>query len=75
MRLTALVAVGLLSTTAFAVDAPAAPIYFIHVGKGSGTLDGVAFANTDFAITARGDTDNRISDNFGLAIEHDSAVN
>src|SRR5262249_43511272 len=40
-----------------AMQASAATITYIQTGHGSGTLDGVAF-DSDFAVTAIGDTDN-----------------
>lgn len=59
---------------AFAVSAYAIPITFTHYGEGaSGTLNGVAFSNADFTITALGDTDNRLPYSAGFFIDHDSA--
>lgn len=40
--------------------ADAAPVIFTHEGIGSGQLDGVSFTSAQFAITATGDTEDRV---------------
>jgi hypothetical protein len=51
----------------------AMPITFIHQGSGSGTLDGAAFGQSAFTITAFGDTDNVETYSSGFFIDHISA--
>ena len=54
----------------------ASPITFIYSGSGSGTLDGTAFATTDFTITATADTTNRQAcfNAFCFTIDHTTAT-
>jgi hypothetical protein len=46
---------------------------FYHTGSGSGTLDDVPFATSDYVITATGDTDDRQGDSVTWWIDHTSA--
>lgn len=64
----------LLLAIALAVTAKADPIMFTYTGHGSGTLDGNAFGDTAFTITAWGDTANRTDNGSAYAIIHDSAT-
>ena len=50
--------------------ANAVPITFIHSGNGSGTIDGVAFTDSDVVFTATGNTDDRISSGGTFIIDH-----
>ncbi|HEY4312282.1 MAG TPA: PEP-CTERM sorting domain-containing protein [Pirellulales bacterium] len=52
--------VALSCTASLATVAKAVPIEFIQTGSGSGTLDGIPFANSAFIIKSFGDTDNRV---------------
>jgi hypothetical protein len=63
-------------TLAFYVSTTAAaPITFIHMGSGSGSLNGVPFDVSNFTITATGDTSDRITWTVGLyEIPHDTAT-
>ncbi|MBN2271047.1 MAG: PEP-CTERM sorting domain-containing protein [Sedimentisphaerales bacterium] len=54
-------------------EAPAGILMFTHEGNGSGTLGGNAFPASDFVITAVGDTDDRLSFEYGWWINHISA--
>lgn len=53
----------------------ATPIQFTYTGVGSGTLNGVPFADSAFRISARADTSNRQSCTFGVCtfVDHGSA--
>jgi hypothetical protein len=66
--LAVLVAFALLPSIANAV-----PITFIHTGVGSGTLNGVPFADADFTITSTGDTNNRNAPFPAFTIEHSAS--
>ena len=58
----------------FGTTAMAVPITFIHSGSGSGSIGGTDFANTDFVITAIGDTDDKDNQGgFADFIDHQSA--
>ena len=67
--LLALSVVFLISTSTYA-----ASITFIHEGSGSGTLNGIAFEDLDFTITAYGDTNNVESYESGFFINHSIAT-
>lgn len=55
-------------------SAIAAPIVFVHTGKGSGTIDETPFSDADFTITAIGVTENREFDPPDVFwIDHNSA--
>ena len=53
-----------------AAPAVSVPITFVHEGRGSGTLNGVPFAASDFVITSVTDTLNRQSFSGGFFIDH-----
>jgi hypothetical protein len=57
------------------IEAFAAPITFTHRAASvvSGTVDGNPFTAASFAITATGDTSNRVSFGSGFSITHDTA--
>ncbi len=53
--------------------ATAALITFTWSGTGSGAIGSTSFTNSDFVITAVGDTTNLSSFSFGTSIDHDTA--
>lgn len=59
---------------ALSANAFALPIMFTHTGRGSGTIDDMAFSDADFTVTALGATENRNDETPGLFfINHDSS--
>jgi hypothetical protein len=59
------------------VTASAVTITFTHEGTGSGSLNGIPFASSNFVIVGLGDTDDRVasSGGDGFSIDHTSALN
>lgn len=59
---------SLMASSAFAV-----PISFMQQGRGSGSIGGVCFNNTDFTIYATADTENRLSYRSGYFLDNTAA--
>lgn len=72
-RLLVVLAVQVISVTAFVASSYAALITFTHTGSGSGSIGDLLFIGKDFTITGVGDTDNRESFDGGFFIDHDEA--
>jgi hypothetical protein len=73
MRLAVFLLGAGLGVTAFALNAPAASIEFIHTGTGSGTIGTTAFTGAPFTITEFADTTNRASSSEGFFVDDTSA--
>ncbi len=73
-RLSTLVAVLLLSMTAFVTTTSAATVTFTHSGSGTGTIGGTPFNNADFSIKSLGNTDDRQGFGSGFFLDHLSSV-
>ena len=68
-----IMAVVIVFMTTLAMNAGATTISYTDTGDGSGTLNGVAFSDLTFTITAIGDTSNRASFGDGYYIDNSSA--
>jgi hypothetical protein len=73
MKRSSVIMALVLSVTAFVANSFAVPITCTFTGDGSGSLGGVAFADSDFTITTIGDTANRVSFTGGFYIDNGSA--